>query len=101
MLIPLVPRIINFDFPAFPVWRPQVAVEPDPVRDSLDQSTGCCTVGVPLVAVDELVREDAGEFGGKARRWRGGDVRGDVGEGEVDFFVIGVEVALFFGGGLG
>lgn len=98
MLVPLIPRVIDFDF-SLPVRRAQVTVEPDPVRDSLDQSTGRAAVGIPLVAVDELVREDAGEFGGEARGWRGGDVGGDVGEGEVDFLVVGVEVGLFWEGG--
>lgn len=80
--------------------RAQVAVEPDPVRDTLDQSARRATVSVPLVAVDELVREDAGDFGRQARGWRGGDVGGDVGEREMDFFVVGVEVGLCAGLGL-
>lgn len=80
--------------------RAQVAVETDPVRDTFDQSSRRAAVSVPLVAVDKLVREDAGDFGRQARGWRGGDVGGDVGEREVDFFVVGVEVGLCVGLGL-
>lgn len=48
-----------------------------------------------LVAVDEFVCEDAGEFAGGVRV---GFCPGDVGEGEVDFLVVGVE---FYAGGVG
>ena len=93
MLVPFIPGVIDLDL-ALPVRRAQVAAEPDPVRDALDQPARRAAVGVPLVAVDELVGEHAVDFGGETGWGRRRDVI-DVGEGEVDFFVVGVEVGLF------
>lgn len=53
-------------------------------------------MGVPLVTVDELVREHSGDLGGEAGCRGSRDVRVDVGEGEVDLFVVGVEVGLLY-----
>ena len=71
--------------------RTQIAVQPHPVRDALDQTPGTAVAPVPLVAVHELVGEDAGDLGGEAAGWV--DLV-DVGEGKVDFFVVVVEVGL-------
>lgn len=74
-----------------PVRRAEVAVEPHPVGDALDQPARAAALGVPLVAVHELVREDARDLGREAA----GRVDGvDVAEGEVDLFVVVVEVRL-------
>jgi len=67
--------------------RTQVAVQPHPVGDALDQSAGTAAAGVPLVAVDQLVGYDARDL---LCETGGGVDAIDVGEGEVDFLVIAV-----------
>lgn len=63
----------------------QIAVQPHPIGDALDQTAGAGLEGVPLVAVDDFVRDDAGNLGCEAR----GRVDGvDVAEGKVDLFVV-------------
>lgn len=71
--------------------RAQVAVQTHPVGDALDQPAGACVLCVPLVTVDELVREDARDLVGEPGRRVD---RVDVVEGEVDLFVVVVEVGL-------
>ncbi len=82
--VPFSPRL------PLPMRRTQVTVQTHPVRDAFDQPPRTATAGVPLVAVHELVGDDAGNLGSEA----GGRDAVDVGEGEVDFFVVGVELGL-------
>lgn len=85
MLVARVPPVGGL---LLPVRRRQVAVEPDPVGDALDQAAGAGAEGVPLQAVDELVGDDAGDFLGGALLARAGDVV----EREVDLLVVVVEL---------
>lgn len=85
MLVARVPPVGGL---LLPVRRRQVAVEPDPVGDALDQAAGAGAEGVPLQAVDELVGDDAGDFLGGALLVRAGDVV----EREVDLLVVVVEL---------
>lgn len=74
--------------------RAEVAAQPHPVRDALDQPTRTTVARVPLVAVHQLVGQDAGDLGGEA----GGLDAVDVGEREVDLLVVVVEIGLEVGG---
>ncbi len=74
--------------------RAQITVEPHPVGHALDQAARASPLGVPLVAVDELVGQDARDLVGEAR---GGVDRVDVVEREVDLFVVVVEGGLDLG----
>lgn len=48
---------------SLPVRWAKVAVEPHPVGNALDQPAGTAAPGIPLVAVHQLVGEDAGNLG--------------------------------------
>lgn len=66
-----------------------MALQTHPVGDALDQTAGTGAKGVVLEAVDDLVRDDAGDLVGEARL---GPNAGDVPQGEVDLLVVAVEV---------
>lgn len=71
-------------------------MQPDPVGNAFDQATGRRSQGVPLVAVDEFVGQDAGDLG-----WGTGGARpdaGNVAEADVNLLVVVVEVRA---GGVG
>jgi len=70
----------------------QVAVEADPIGDALDQAARAGPLGVPLVAVNQLVSQDARDLRGQAR---GGLDAVDVAEREVDLLVVVVELGLW------
>jgi hypothetical protein len=63
----------------------KITVEAYPVGKPLDQPAGTAAMGIPLIAVHQLVGQDAGDLRGEPRGWLDGV---DVAEGEVDFFVI-------------
>lgn len=73
---------------ALPMGRAQVGVEANPVGDALDQPARAGSLGIILEAVDHFVGEDAHDLCGTAV----GRDAGDVGHGEVDLFVVVVEV---------
>jgi NADPH-dependent curcumin reductase CurA len=64
--------------------RAEMAVQSHPVGNSLDQPARAGPVGIPLVAVNQLVREHACNLVGEA----GGADGVDVVQGEVDFLVV-------------
>jgi hypothetical protein len=69
----------------------QITVETNPVSDTLDKSAGTAPAGIPLVAMHQLVGQDTRDFS-RQPGWRVDTV--DVGEREVDLFVIGIKLGL-------
>ena len=74
--------------------RAEIAVQAYPVGHALDQTAGASPLGIPLVAMDQLMGQDARDLVGEAR---GGVDRVDVVEREVDLFVVVVEGGLGLG----